>query len=196
MCRCIFKINKFDCFMKGTDNEVLASATLRALELARYRTVAENGRLISTEEHSALNYLEQRLVDSYQESKDKMLTRSFSFILHRLYMKMLCECNNGEVCFFDRGMPLVLISFLVKNTLKNDLGQENKHRARCLCLYTLCHSYKPLRIYTIPQMGRFSFRTFNAMYEGKNFSRQHFAIFLQKLGSDISFRLLPRRQFA
>lgn len=153
MCRCIYKIKNFDSFMKGEDNEVLASATLRALELARFRTVAENGRDISTEEHSALNYLEQRLVDSYQENKDKMLTRSFSFLLHRLYMKMLCECNNDGVCFFDRGMPLVLISFLVKNTLRHDLGPDNKHKARCLCWYTLCHSYKPLRIYTIPQAG-------------------------------------------
>ena len=133
---------------------MLASATLRALELARFRTVAENGQTISTEEHSALNYLEQRLIDSYQENKDKMLTRNFSFMLHRLYMKMLCECNCNGVCFFDHGLPLVLISFLVKNALKLDLGQEDKHRARSLAWYTLCHSYKPLRVYSLGQTGK------------------------------------------
>ena len=154
MCRCIYRIQNFESFYKPIDNEVLASATLRALELARFRTVAANGTEISPEEHSALNFLEETLVQKYQENKDKMLSRSFSFLLHRLYMKMLCECNNDGVCFFDRGMPLVLISFLVKDTLRHDLGQENKHKARCLCWYTLCHSTKPLRTYTIPQNGK------------------------------------------
>ena len=80
MCRCIYRIQNFESFYKPIDNEVLASATLRALELARFRTVAANGTEISPEEHSALNFLEETLVQKYQENKDKMLSRSF-FIL-------------------------------------------------------------------------------------------------------------------
>ena len=152
MCRCIYLIKDFNCSNKVEDNEVLAMATLRALELARFRTVTESGQTVTTEEQSALGSLEQSLISYYQENKDKMLTRNFSFMLHRLYMKMLCECNCDGVCFFDHGLPLVLISFLVKNALR-DSGQEDKHRARCLAWYTLCHSYKPLRVYSIGQTG-------------------------------------------
>ena len=151
MCCCIFKIHKFDSLMKAPDNEVLASASLRALELARYRTVVENGQEVSIEEHSALNHLEHQLIDSYEESKDRMLTRSFSYNLHRLYMKMLCD--HSEDYFYNSGLPLRLISFLVRNTLNSEVKLGNK-QARSLCLYTLCYSHSPFKLYTIQQAGK------------------------------------------
>ena len=169
MCRCIYLIKDFNCSNKVEDNEVLAMATLRALELARYRTVTGSDQTISAEEQSALGSLEQTLISNYQENKDKMLTRNFSYMLHRLYMKMLCECNCNGVCFFDHGLPLVLISFLVKNALR-DPGQEDKHSARSLAWYTLCHSYKPLRVYSVGQPGNsiFSYNGLCGWQQEKN----------------------------
>ena len=155
VCHCIYGIQRFDTLLKAEEKEVLALATLRALELARLRTFPVNAHGICKEEHLALNLLENGLVSAYRKNNATMHETSFSSILHKVYMKMLCECNSKEGCFFELGLPLVLISFLFTYTLQQTYATENRHRARCLGLYTLCHSYKPLSIYTDLKSGKF-----------------------------------------
>ena len=134
---------------------MLVLGTFRALELARLHTVAKTGHEISSEEHMALNSLESKLVDFYKENKDKLLTEHFSSAIHKLYMKMLSACNYNGSCFFENGLPMVLISYLTKDALMNRKVPENEHQARSLCLYTLCHSYRPFAIFEILNSGKF-----------------------------------------
>ena len=60
-----------------------------------------------------------------------------------MYIKLLCKCNRAGVSFFNSSLPLGLVYFLVKNTLQTSTP-ENEELVRCLCLYTLCHSYLPI----------------------------------------------------
>ena len=154
VCHCIYGIGKFQNLMKGDDKETLALATFRAMELTRFHTFPADDQYISLEEHSALSCLETKTISSYREKYEKMLKNYYSSALHKLYMKMLCECNHAGRCFFEQRIPLLLIHFLVKNTLVQTFVPENRHQARCLCLYTMCHSSETMGLLNTLSVGK------------------------------------------
>ena len=146
-CCSMYETPKFDSNLSETDMELLSFATLRALEFSRLRIATENRNSIKSEEMSAWHTLVQKMMAYYKENVEKMVSSDFSSVLERMYMKKLCQCNREGACFFGNAIPLELIFFLVKRTF-DVFSPRNKHHARCLCLYTLCHSNKPLRYNT------------------------------------------------
>ena len=144
--------------LKGIDNDFLALATLMALEFARFRTAVENRGSINTDEHAALKALENKAHAYYNKHTKLMKNQTFSSGLHKIYMKFLCECNLDGVCFFDSGVPLLLIFTLVETSLADASAEDSRNIARCLCLYTLCHSYKPVSYYTSRSSGKYLVR--------------------------------------
>ena len=147
ICYCMYQINDLHIYLSEADIETLALATLRALELSRYRIDSDKRSEISLEEHSALQSLEQRLFDCYTYHVDK-IAPYFVAGLEMIYIKNLCLCNTGQVCFFKNNVPLPLIAFLVKRQLQHpEYSREDKRQALNLCLYTLCHSNTPFSYY-------------------------------------------------
>ena len=159
ICNFLYQVNGFHKYLGQTDKNVLVLATLRALELSRYRTDVRKRDAIDDKEHAFLQSLEQNLFDFYMK-----YTREINLVsteLEMMYMEKLCLCNTGRVCFFDSVVPLALISFLVKRQLTDDkLTHEEKRPGRNLALYTLCHSNKPLAYYAA-QRGNTYYNTYN-----------------------------------
>ena len=147
ICYYMYQIKRFHSYLNEASREVFALATLRALELSRYRVESCERNEINKEDHSALQYIEQKLFDCYKEHIDKLIQPSVSAGLERMYMKKLCCCNTHGVCFFDNVIPLPLIVFLVKRELQDPVRQDGKMQALSMCLYTLCHSNKPFYYY-------------------------------------------------
>ena len=147
ICYCMYQIKDLHLYLSEADREIIALATLRALELSRYRIDSDKRSEICLEEHSALQSLEQRLFDCYTDHVDKIVP-SFVAGLEMIYIKNFCHCNTGQVCFFTNDVPLPLIAFLVKRQLQHpEYSQEEKRQALNLCLYTLCHSNTPFSYY-------------------------------------------------
>ena len=157
ICNFLYQVNGFHKYLRQTDKNVLVFATLRALELSRYRTDVRKRDAIDDKEHAFLQSLEL-LFDFYMK-----YTREINLVsteLEMMYMEKLCLCNTGRVCFFDSVVPLALISFLVKRQLTDyKLTHEEKRPGRNLALYTLCHSNKPLVYYTA-QRGNSYYNTY------------------------------------
>ena len=152
MCNFLYQVTGFHKYLKQTDKDVLVLATLRSLELSRYRTDVRKRDTISDKEHAFLQSLEQNLFDCYRKHIEgiKLVEPHVLKGLERLYMKKLCLCNTGRDCFFNFVVPLSLISFLVKRQLTDHNIPEEKRPGRNLALYTLCHSNKPLLYYMYP----------------------------------------------
>lgn len=142
--------------LSAQDSKILTVATLLALEFSRFRTAAENRGSITMQEHEALINLERRLTKFYEKYIGSLAREKFSSGLHGLYMKLLCDCNLNGICFYDSGIPLLLISFLVETSFSHMYmaTETNKKQARYLCLHTLCHSYKPISYYIYEIRGK------------------------------------------
>ena len=186
ICYHMYQTEKFNNYLSEASREIFALATLRSLELSRYRieSIARND--ISREDHSALQALEQKLYGYYKEHIDKLMKPSVSAALERLYLNKLRFCNSGGICFFDNVIPLPLIAFLIKRVLPTD---EGKMQALSLCLYTLCHSNKPLGYYE-PSNHVDNYNVYCDLYQlwTKSF-KEIITLFLDHL------RYLPKRNF-
>ena len=152
ICCSIYDVNKFDTHLTVTEKRQLVIATLRALEFSRFRFATENRDSIKSEEISAWHSIVKKLIEYYNENIESIASTDCSATLEKLYMKKLCHCNRDGACFFENAMPLELIVFLVKRAF-NSSSQRNHHNARCMCLYTLCHSNMPLRYYAHLDQG-------------------------------------------
>ena len=142
-CCCIYETGFALGKVCDSDKEILILATLRALEFSRFRTMTEKHNLVTSEEHKALYTLDERLNEQYRRCANKLLGPGRLVMRERMYIKLLCKCNRAGVCFFNSSLPLGLVYFLVKITFQTST-LENEELMRCLCLYTLCHSYSPI----------------------------------------------------
>ena len=148
ICVCMYQVSLFFKYLSETERGILALASLRALELSRYRIESDKRNELCREEESALKSTVAKLFVSYGTSIRRLLKPLGITFLHRLYMMKLCQCNTGVSCFFNNAVPLPLVEFLLKRDFKtHSFTDESNSRARNLCLYMLCHSNKPLTYY-------------------------------------------------
>ncbi|KAL5017450.1 hypothetical protein ScPMuIL_007039 [Solemya velum] len=132
-CYKIFETKQFP-MLDLSLQELLLHATLRSLEMARFRTVEKPG-VISIKEHNWLLCLENKVFEYFISEPPPGLAKKVSDTYIDALKRMMF--------FYQGALPLMLIELLVKRADMHDYSVLD------LCVQTICLSNKPLSVYTL-----------------------------------------------
>jgi hypothetical protein len=122
-------------------HHIVLRATIRALEMARFRTMASNDEL-STKEHDWLLDMERKLSEFFLSEPPPLLAQQECF----RYVSVL-RGQQPYFRFYDHVVPVAMMDALRQYSFCHDRDITQ------LCTAAICNSSTPLKAYTMFEEG-------------------------------------------